>query len=428
MTCAILLGIGLFSCNSDYEFAYLYRKLPFEMGQVGRPQIPPREISIVDFGGIGDGMALNTEVFAKAIEVLDQNGGGRIVVPMGVWLTGPVALKDRIELHISKDAVLMYAGDGSASETSPAMISASGVKDVAVTGAGIIDGSRMAGNTAVLSFYDCENVLLEDCILQNVQDLAIHPSGCDELIIKDVTVNASSSSRNADGLLVELCEDVLVLNSRFDVSADAVGLRSVKNLIIENCNVLHCKGGLVLDKSVNGGVQNVAVEGCRFLAADYGIRFVCGRGSGAAVENLYVKDVVMADITAEPLSFDMYDKPKSAVDIDYVPADASTPMMKGIHISNLICGGAARAMYFGGIPEMNIENVVIKDCKIVSAKGADLRYSSGVVIRNMELNQSDSLGYTLSNCKNVVMQGCTDATGGAIPAVRQYNSENVTLD
>ena len=106
-TLALLAGVSLLSCASDYEFAYLYKDLPFEMNRVKRPQIPAREISIADYGGVGDGVTLNSEAFADAIDVLVQHGGGRLVVPTGVWLTGPITLKDNIELHIrAKNATI----------------------------------------------------------------------------------------------------------------------------------------------------------------------------------------------------------------------------------------------------------------------------------------------------------------------------------
>ena len=82
----VLLGGPLLSCSTDYEFAYLYEDLPFDMERVERPDIPAREIDIRDFGGIGDGVALNTDAFADAIGTLHDFGGGRLVVPKGVWL------------------------------------------------------------------------------------------------------------------------------------------------------------------------------------------------------------------------------------------------------------------------------------------------------------------------------------------------------
>ena len=146
LTAVILAGVSLLACRSDYEFAYLYEDLPFEMEEVRRPQIPSREVNIKDFGGVGDGVFLNTEAFASAIDALYEAGGGRLVVPTGIWLTGPVTLKDNIDLHIRPDAVLLFSTDrdlypivetvfeGLDTKRCLAPINADGAKNIAITG------------------------------------------------------------------------------------------------------------------------------------------------------------------------------------------------------------------------------------------------------------------------------------------------------
>ena len=145
----------LASCSSDeaYEFAYLYEDLPFEMEQIQRPQIPEREVNIVDFGGVGDGVTLNSDAFAEAIDALSQQGGGKVIVPTGVWLTGPITMKDNIELHIKPDAVLLFSTDrdlypivetvfeGLDTKRCISPINAVGAKNIAITGGGTIDGN-----------------------------------------------------------------------------------------------------------------------------------------------------------------------------------------------------------------------------------------------------------------------------------------------
>ena len=150
---ALLLGVYALSSCSEYEFEYLYKDLPFEMAKVQRPQIPAREINIADFGGVGDGVTLNTEAFAKAIETLSQYGGGRLTVPQGVWFTGPITLKDNIELHITPEADLLFSTDrdlypiietvfeGLDTKRCQAPINADGAKNIAITGGGTIDGN-----------------------------------------------------------------------------------------------------------------------------------------------------------------------------------------------------------------------------------------------------------------------------------------------
>ena len=525
---ALVMGFfALSACNSDYEFAYLYKDLPFEMNKVERPHIPAREINIADYGGVGDGVTLNTEAFARAIDVLVENGGGRLVVPTGVWLTGPITLKDNIDLHIRPDAVLLFSTDrdlypivetvfeGLDTRRCLAPINADGAKNIAITGGGTIDGNgdswrqvkkskiapsqwkellKSGGFTnakgdlwypdsssyrgavvsdafnvpqglttdeewnsvktylrpVLIGLKNCENVLLEDCLFQNSPCWNIHPLMCKNVIINNITVRNPWYSQNGDGLDVDSCEDVLVINSSFDVGDDAICIKSGKNedgrrrarpcrnLIVDNCIVFHGHGGFVVGSEMSGGVQNIKVSDCRFLGTDVGLRFKSCRGRGGVVENIYIEDIVMMDIPTEPLLFDLHYGGKSAVeaaadgmpafDVEYVPADETTPQFRDIYIRNVVCSGAARAMYFNGIPEKNIENIVVEDCEIVSDKGADLRYSTGVVLKNVSISQADSLAYSLANCKNVVLRNCKDASGSVVNEVFQYKSENVVIE
>ena len=518
----------LASCSTteDYEFAYLYEDLPFDMEQVLRPEIPSLEVDIRDFGGIGDGVALNSDAFAKAIDYLSTKGGGKVVVPTGVWLTGPITMKDNIELHIKPDAVLLFSTDrdlypivetvfeGLDTKRCISPINAVGAKNIAITGGGTIDGNgdswrqvkkskiapsqwkallKSGGFTnekgdlwypdsssfrgavvsdafnvpqgleteeewnsvktylrpVMISFKDCENVLLEDCLFQNSPCWNIHPLMCKNVIINNVTVRNPWYSQNGDGLDVDSCENVLVINSSFDVGDDAICIKSGKNedgrrrarpcrnLIVDNCIVFHGHGGFVVGSEMSGGVSNIKVSNCRFLGTDVGLRFKSCRGRGGVVENIYIEDIVMMNIPTEPLLFDLHYGGKSAVeaaaegaspyDVEFVPADETTPQFKDIYIKNIVCSGAARAMYFNGIPEKNIENIVVENCEIVSDKGADLRYSDGVTLKNINVKQSEGEGYIIANCKNVLFENCTDAFGNGAPSRFEYNTENLII-
>ncbi|MCR5745127.1 MAG: glycoside hydrolase family 28 protein [Bacteroidales bacterium] len=131
----------------------LYEGLPFDMPRVALPSIPAREVVLTDFGGVGDGVTLNTDAFAKAIATLSEKGGGRLVVPAGIWLTGPIGLANHIELRVEKDAVIVFSTDqdlypiidtnfeGLDVRRCLSPIHAEGAHDIAITGGGIIDGS-----------------------------------------------------------------------------------------------------------------------------------------------------------------------------------------------------------------------------------------------------------------------------------------------
>ena len=302
----------------------------------------------------------------------------------------------------------------------------------------------------MISLMNCENVLLEDCLFQNSPCWNIHPLMCRNVIINNVTVRNPWYSQNGDGLDVDSCENVLVINSSFDVGDDAIWIKSGKNedgrrrarpcrnLIVDNCIVFHGHGGFVVGSEMSGGVENIKVSDCRFLGTDVGLRFKSCRGRGGVVKNIYIEDIVMMNIPTEPLLFDLHYGGKSAVeaaaegaspfDVEFVEADETTPQFRDIFIKDVICSGAARAMYFNGIPEKNIENIVVEDCEIVSEKGADLRYSTGVVLKDVKITQSEGEGFSVANCTNVVIDECGDASGKELPEVFQYNSNNVTID
>ena len=157
---------------SSQEIATLCKAAPFEMQAPALPRIPDRSVSLADFGGVGDGVTLNTEAFAKAIAYLTgQNDGtticegkarrtaqgkeqgGWVNVPAGIWLTGPVTLQSHIGLRLNDDAVVVFSSDqdlypiidtnfeGLDVRRCVSPLNATGVHDIAITGGGIFDGS-----------------------------------------------------------------------------------------------------------------------------------------------------------------------------------------------------------------------------------------------------------------------------------------------
>ena len=148
----LALAVACSGAQKD-EFAALYEGLPFDMPRVEQPSIPARSAVLTDFGGIGDGVAMNTEAFASAIKTLSGKGGGRLVVPAGIWRTGPIELLSHIELYVDRDAVIVFDPDqtlypiidtnfeGLDVRRCLSPIHATGAHDIAITGGGIIDGS-----------------------------------------------------------------------------------------------------------------------------------------------------------------------------------------------------------------------------------------------------------------------------------------------
>ena len=107
-------------------------------------QIPDNTVNLMEFGAVADGSALNTRAFEKAISALNKKGGGHLVVPEGLYLTGPISRKDCIDLHLERGAVILFSPDKTLYLKDGSVrpgISASKRHDVSISGEGIIDGN-----------------------------------------------------------------------------------------------------------------------------------------------------------------------------------------------------------------------------------------------------------------------------------------------
>jgi polygalacturonase len=153
-----------FACtNNQFESDYFkavpadyYEELPFEMEQVPIPEFPNYSVNIKDYGAVEDGKTLNTTAINQAIEEVSAEGGGKVVIPQGIWLTGPIILQSNVNLHVEKGALVIFSDDfdlyplvetvfeGLDTWRAISPIYAKGVENIAITGEGIFDGNGQA--------------------------------------------------------------------------------------------------------------------------------------------------------------------------------------------------------------------------------------------------------------------------------------------
>ena len=263
------------------DYASLYTDLPIPLTEPAKPEIPALTVSPADFGGIGDGVTSNTEAFAKAIGKLAKKGGGHLVVPAGIWLTGPISLKDHIDLHLERGAILLFSPDKAEflDENGKVRggIQASGRTDISITGEGIIDGNgkwwravkrgkvsdvewndykRLGGSEAdggklwypfnlknfgniaddmkaqekmrthLIKISKCDRVLIQGVTIQNSPKFHIVPRESKNVIIDGVTVRCPWNAQNGDGIDLMYCSDVLVTGCTVDVGDDGICLKA----------------------------------------------------------------------------------------------------------------------------------------------------------------------------------------------------------
>ncbi|PAC30117.1 glycoside hydrolase family 28 protein [Flectobacillus sp. BAB-3569] len=129
--------------------SYSWNNLP----KITQPSFKKDTLNIQKLGAKPDGVTLNTETINNAINTISKKGGGVVLVPKGIWLTGPIELKSNVNLHIQKSAIVLFTGDksqyalvegsyeGKKAARNQSPISATGVENIAITGKGIIDGN-----------------------------------------------------------------------------------------------------------------------------------------------------------------------------------------------------------------------------------------------------------------------------------------------
>lgn len=474
---AALAIVTLYSNAAEYEFASMYENIPFEMPEVQRPVIPKYKINIKEFGGIGDGKTKNTEAFKSAMKHLANKGGGHLIVPEGIWYTGPIEMESNVDLHLETGALILFSDDlrdypvtssyweGNSAKRCQAPLSAHDKVNISVTGNGTINGNGSAWrpvkkmkmtdgqwnnliktgtlgkkgdvwypNEAIctvsenhvelisraesepnnkelwdsihdflrpvlVGFVSCKNVLLEGPCFENSPAWNIHPMLCENVILNNITVRNPWYAQNGDGLDAESCKNVLVKDCKFDVGDDAICIKSGKdkegrdrgvpceNVLIEGCTVYHGHGGFVIGSEMSGGAKNISIRNSVFIGTDCGLRFKSARGRGGVVERIWVDGIKMVNIDGDAFIFDLYYGGKGEAKM--MPVTEETPSFRDITVTNTICRGAKRAMYFNGIPEMPIKNIFVGNSDFDANVGAIFNYVDGITLDKVTINASN---------------------------------------
>ncbi len=477
----------------------IYEGVEFDMPKVKEPVFQDYSVSIEKYNAIPDGKTLNTKAIANAIADVAGNGGGKVIVPRGIWLTGPIVLKSNVNLHLEDGALILFSDnkdlyplvetsfEGLNTVRCQAPLSGNDLENIAITGKGVIDGSGDAwrfvkrskltgaqwnefvssggvvdkkGNTwypsqsyleaatmsdmnvvkhetieeyqkirdflrpVLVSLVNCKKVLLDGPVFQNSPAWNVHPLMCEDLTVRNIEVRNPWYSQNGDGIDIESCKNVLLYNSSFDVGDDAICIKSGKdkdgrdrgipaeNTIVKNCIVYHGHGGVTVGSEMSGGVKNLHASGCMFIGTDVGLRFKSTRGRGGIVENIFISDIDMIDIPTNAISFNMYYGGLSVSEMlaekdnketeEVIPAvTEETPQFKDIVIKDVTCQGAFQAIYLQGLPEMNLENVLLENLTMVAENGLLCMDANGVEIKNLHLDVENSPALNFVNVKDL---------------------------
>ena len=310
---------------SAYEFGDLYSGLPFPMQKVRRPSIPSRKVSVADFGGIGDGVALNTDAFAKAVEAVSSQGGGHVVVPSGIWLTGPVCFRSNVDLHLEEGAVLLFSDDpslypvidvnfeGLDTRRCISPLYAKDCHDISITGDGIIEGNgdgwRLLKKSKVSSAEWKAHLGRYPCGIVSADGKEWYPDEAFKAIMerKDRDQNTLSEPIDEDiarrwfrpaMVQFENCENVLLEGCTFQ-NSPCWNIHPVfcRNMIIKDITVRAPYWSQNGDGIDIDACENVILTGSTFDVGDDAICIKSGKNEDGRRHGIPCRNIIVAECT-----------------------------------------------------------------------------------------------------------------------------------
>ena len=376
------------------------------------PDIPDRTFTLTDFGAVGDGRTMNTDAFTKAIAAVDKAGGGRLVVPKGVFVTAPFVLCSSLDLHLDAGAVIQapdtfealglphpstfktQAEADAAVRVPNPLITGNRLHDLALTGTGTIDGSgahwwawseRAARNAAatepgrivyrrphLVVINGCERLHVADITLTNSSMFHLVPRNITDLTIERVKVRApwDGSGPNTDAIDPGPGTNFWIHDCDIDTGDDDIVIKSGgTNILIENNTIKHGHG-ISIGSETTAGIHNMLVRHCTFDDTDNGIRIKSMRGAGGLVENVRYTDITMKNVpNAIILQLDYVDnnRPNFKGDPTKIPA------IHNILLDHLTIEGSRNAGIIHGIPDSPITNITLQDITLTAEKDFDIR-------------------------------------------------------
>jgi polygalacturonase len=327
-----------------------WSRLPGILAQIMPPTFPDRTFVITQYGAKGDGVTDCTEAFRKAVDACNQAGGGRVVVPAGVYLTGAIHLKSNVDLDVARGATIRFSTnpksylpvvftryEGTEVMNYSPFIYALGQKNIAITGEGTLDGQaskgvwyswkRIPAPKKLVAMGDrgvpvaqrifgaghhlrpnfiqpirCQNVLIAGIHITNSPMWVLNPVFCTNVTVQGVTVDTQGP--NTDGCDPDSCTDVLIKDCHFSDGDDCIAIKSGRdvdgrrvnipsqNIVVQNCVFADGHGGVSVGSETSGGVQNVYAENCQFDSTNLNIamRFKTGMTRGGFIKNVYIRN------------------------------------------------------------------------------------------------------------------------------------------
>ncbi len=429
--------------------------------------------NVVDFGAVGDGNTLNTAAIQKAVDACAAAGGGQVVVPAGIFLSGAVFLKSQVEFHLSLGAVLRGVQDFAAypplSVEAPQGHSLSGwrgwraslltgvqLQNIAITGQGLLDGQgdfwwktldawhagqKKPPRPNLFLLLDCEGILLDGVRFLNSPAWTVVPILCRNLTINNIDIkNPWKPYHNCDGIDLVSCRNVRISNCHVDTGDDGICLKTLpllwgtpdyskphipcEDIVISNCVVEHGHCGVGIWGEVLGGMRGVAVSNCVFDGTRTGIRISRFKPwPGGFVRDIRIDNILMRRVECVFEVSNYWDPEK----IESGPGKEDTPVFSNIHFSNITATQARVACEMFGMAKNPVRDISFSNLRIEADKGFDLRDAGNILLDNVEVT-CPGPALQIRNVHNLEARRVIRASPRAgIPVIQIENTRDVWI-
>ncbi len=394
--------------------------------------ITARQYFITDFGAEGDGKTINTISIQKTIDECAARGGGTVVIPKGVFLSGALFFKQGVNLHIKKEGVLKGSlnpedyrqietrWEGIERTWTSAFINAFHMNGFKLTGEGMIDGSGddwmkkyprntrdlHVGRPRLIAIQNCKDVLVSGLTFKNQACWCLFILYSEDVLVENLTIRAEHNIIMSDGIDIDSSKRVRVNNCDIDVNDDCIAIKSGKDedgrrvgrpaedILIENCQFRYGHGGVSMGSEMSGGIRNVEIRNCIVEEGNWApIRFKSQPSRGGVVENITYRDIVL-NKTLKAFEFNMAWRMRPPIK----PPSDPLPVVRNVKIIN-VSGTVDRVGDMTGLEESPIQNVTFENCQIKARKGFLLKNVEGLDLSGLEIEVEEGEAIVRKNAE-----------------------------
>lgn len=407
------------------------------------------QFNIRDFGAAGDAKTNDAIAIQKAIDAANANGGGTVVVPAGAtYLSGSLVLKSNVELHVERGATLKASGNwaditerfsvtalssGTVQEDweqSGIFLAAYDAENIAISGAGTIDGSgkdyveedlgpiyKMPINRPfALFFINCRHISLTESLYFDSALWTVRLTGCEEVLIHGIRIVGDMKLPNADGIDLDRCRDVRISDCSIHTPDDAISLKACEefpdlgpceNITVTNCVLESKSSALVVGVDATAPIRNVVFDNCVIVNSHRGLSVNLGQDS------LY-ENILFSNIVVETRLFDdSWWGRGEAIYVSAFPWQDEIGSIRNVRFVNILAKGES-GVHLSAEREGLIDNVLFDNVRIEVDKWSDV--PGGIIDRRPYSGSPDLFGHPIAGfhidtASNVTLRNCEVSWG-----------------